>query len=135
MKPQGLIILLAFLAVSILGFSSMAHESRASDHGCIFALSENCTQAVDPVSSVLGHITSLQKSTQADISLSKLSLLTLSTFSLILTAGILNIERLKIFQNFYKTRTSENFPKPKIQFLAWLSTLAKQDALAIIPAR
>ncbi|MDO8574197.1 MAG: hypothetical protein Q7R86_01050 [bacterium] len=135
MKSQGFIILLAFLALSILGFSSLAHKSQASGHGCIFALSENCTQAVDPVSSILGHITSLQKSTQANIGLSTASLLILSAFSLILTVGIFNTKRLKIFQSFYKTRTPENFPKPKIQFLAWLSTLAKQDALTVIPAR
>ena len=135
MKSQSLIILLAFLTLSILGFSSMAHESRASDHGCIFALSENCIQAVDPVISVLGHIASLQKSTQANVSLSTASLLILSAFSLILTIGIFSIGRLKVISYLYRTRTLENLSKPKIQFLAWLSTLAKQDALAVIPAR
>ncbi len=137
MKPQGLIILLAFLTVSILGFSSIAHESHATHHSCLFDLSSTCAQVVDPISSTLEHFGNLQNSIQANLNQSGIFALLLIAFSLIIGALISAKIKLKLIRYSQKSQTqfSENLFEFKSRFLAWLSILNKRYPLALISAR
>lgn len=136
MKSQSLIILSSFLAVSILGFSPMAHESHVAHHSCLFDFSSNCAQVVDPLSSTFEHLANLQNSIQAIPGQSIVPILLL-TFSLIVAAWILDKEKLKIAQYFrtFEARLSENLFEFKARFLTWLSILNKRDPLVFISAR
>lgn len=137
MKLHGFIILFAFLAVSILGFSSLAHESHAAHHSCLFNPLSNCAVLVDPINSALEHLSSLQNSIQASLGQSNILTLLLLTFLLIIAGLISAKAKLKTFHHFQKHRTRflENLFEFKIRFLAWLSILNKRDPLAVQTAR
>jgi len=137
MKLRVCILLLAFLAVNILGFSNMAHESHLSHHACIFSFSNNCAQVVDPINSALDHLASLRSSLQANLGrIGSFSLLLLSLF-LIVSALILAKLKPKIRKYFYseQLRFFQNLFEFKTQLLAWLSILNKRDPLILASAR
>ncbi|TSC81759.1 MAG: hypothetical protein G01um101420_864 [Parcubacteria group bacterium Gr01-1014_20] len=137
MKSQGYIILLAFLFLSTLGFSSLAHADHASHHSCLFNLANNCATLANPVNSALEHLSSLQSSVQASLAQSNILALLLLAFSFII-AGLLSIKArpkiLAYFQN-HKARSSENLFEFQSRFLAWLSILNKRDPLMFATAR
>lgn len=137
MKPQGLIILLAFLAVSTLGFSSMAHADHTAHHSCLFSLSNTCATLVDPINSALEHLSSLQGSIQASLDQSNLAALFLLAFLLVIVGFVSARTKLEVSNYFkkYKLRISDNLFEFKSQFLAWLSILYKRDPLVLITAR
>lgn len=133
MKAQSLIIILAFLVVSVLGFSTLAHESHATGHDCIFNSNVNCLQATNPISSVLGHISSLQNSIQANVASSASVLLALS-FLLIILGGLVFIEgEIKVSQylRVIRSQVLESISRFRIEFLAWLAIFNKQDLLVL----
>ena len=136
MKPLILTILLSFLTVNILGFSSLAHENHSMHHTCLFSFSSACAQVVDPVSSTLEHLANLQNSIQATPG-QPIVATTLLIFSLIVVALVLDKEKLKAAQYFriFKIQFFEQLFKFLTQFLAWLSILNKHDSLALERAR
>ena len=137
MKLRVFGILLAFLAVNILGFSNMAHESHLSHHACVFSFSSNCAQVVDPINSAIDHLASLQSSLQANLGrLESFSLLLLTLFSIV-SALILAKLKPKIRQYLYgvRIRFFQNLFEFKTQLLAWLSILNKRDPSILALAR
>lgn len=136
MKLQGLIILLTFLTVSILGFSSMAHESHASHHSCLFDFSSACAQVSDPINSTLEHLANLQNSIQA-APVQPFTAVLFLVFSAIVAVWFLNKEKLKATQSFqtFKIQPLEHLFEFKTRFLAWLSIFYKRDPLAPQTAR
>ncbi len=137
MKTSTGIILLSFLALNILGFSSLAHADHMSHHSCVFNLVNSCVTLVDPMNSASEHLSSLQSSIQASLSQSNISSLLLLALLLVVVGLIstrirpevlnyLQKHRLQFFQNLFEFKTS---------FLAWLSILNKRDPLAIQMAR
>ena len=137
MKLRVYILILAFLAVNILGFTSMAHESHLSHHACVFSLTNNCAQVVDPINSALDHLASLQSSLQANLGrLESFSLLLLTLFSIV-SALILAKLKPKIRHYIYRVslRFFQNLFEFKTQLLAWLSILNKRDPSILALAR
>lgn len=136
MKSQGLIIFLAFLSLSVLGFSSMAHEGHATHHSCLFDFSSNCARVVDPINSIFEHLANLQNSIQAAPGQSFVLTLLLA-FSLIVAAWVLDKEKLRIAQYFHtlKSQLFDRLFEFKNRFLAWLSILNRRDPLVIQTAR
>lgn len=137
MKLRIYILILAFLVVNILGFSSIAHESHMSHHACVFSLTNNCAQVVDPINSALDHLASLQSSLQANLGKpGSFSLLLLFLFSVV-SALVLPKLKPKIRQYLYSARSQffKNILEFKSKFLAWFSVLNKRDPLILVLAR
>jgi len=137
MKTKVGIILFAFLTLSILGFSSLAHKSHTEHHACLFSVSNNCATLVDPMNSVSEHLSSLRGSIQASLNQSNISSLLLLALLLMVVSLISTREKLGVLNYLQKHRLQflQNLFEFKTSFLAWLSILNKRDPLAAQTAR
>lgn len=137
MKISTTIIFLAFIALNILGFSSLAHADHMSHHSCLFSPTNSCATLVDPMNSVSEHLSSLQSSIQASLAQSNISTLLLLVLSLIIAGLISTRGEPEVFNYLqkHKVRFLQNLFEFKTSFLAWLSILNKRDPLAIQMAR
>lgn len=137
MKVSTIIIFFAFIALNILGFSSLAHADHMTHHSCLFDISNNCATLVDPINSTSQHLTSLQNFIQASLSQTNILTLLLLAFLLIIVSLISTRAKPKIlyYLQKYKTQLSSNLFEFKASFLAWLSILNKRDLLAVQMAR
>ena len=137
MKTKAIIILFAFIALNILGFSSLAHADHMTHHACLFDISNNCAALIDPINSTSQHLTSLQNFIQASLNQTNIFTLFLLAFSLIIAGLILARARPEIFNYLQKHKIQflQNLFEFKTSFLAWLSILNKRDPLAVQMAR
>ena len=137
MKVSTIIIFFAFVALNILGFSSLAHADHMTHHSCLFDISNNCATLIDPINSTLQHLTSLQNSIQASLNQTNIFTLFLLAFSLIIAGLISARAKPEVFNYLQKHKIQflQNLFEFKTSFLAWLSILNKRDPLAVQMAR
>ena len=137
METKALTLLIVFSAVSILGFSSIAHTDHAAHHSCLFDISDNCASLANPINSVVEHLSGLQDALQAVSITNIFSILLLVVFSLLATLFIFQKFKLKAHQYFREKEIQfhRNLFEIKNRFLGWLSILNKRDPLVLRAVR
>lgn len=123
-KALSVLILMAFIAVAVLSFTMMMHESNGGlANGCLFATGETTLCSSNVLALVMHHISAYQAFINVPVSFGWMSILfflLLAVLVVLITrlVGILNLSQSVLIRNLSNSPPETSY---KRKIIGWLS--------------